>query len=150
MTPSDSNSDFQKSKFAFVGICKFKNSEALNSVYILKFIPKYTDSAYIIFSSHILWFAVQGTSASMSMQLLIKPPNCLGFLVWYFVRGKNTIFLFQIFLFALAYFALVHTLQELKLESTNIRDGVVLSWYLQNKWFAKHLSIFWAKEQIAL
>ena len=39
------------------------------------------------------------------------------------------------------------TLQELKLQGTKIRDGIVLSQYSQNKWFANNLSIFWLKNR---
>ena len=35
-----------------------------------------------------------------------------------------------------------YTLQELKLQGTKIRDGVVLSQYSRNKWFANDLSIY--------
>ena len=37
---------------------------------------------------------------------------------------------------------IVQILQELKLQATKIRDGVVLSLYSRNKWFAKDISIF--------
>ena len=42
------------------------------------------------------------------------------------------------------------TLQDFKLQGTKIRDGVVLSRYSRNKWFANDLSIFLASGQLAL
>ena len=50
---------------------------------------------------------------------------------------------------ALMYTTRDTTLQELKLQGTQIRDGVVLSRYSQNKWFANNLSTFWTGEQPA-
>ena len=37
---------------------------------------------------------------------------------------------------------MAYTLQELKLQGTKNRDGIVLSLYSQNKWFANHLNYF--------
>ena len=42
------------------------------------------------------------------------------------------------------------TLQELKLQGTRIRDGVVLSRYSRNKWFVNDLSVFWEDQQLTL
>ena len=43
-----------------------------------------------------------------------------------------------------------YNLQGLKLQGTNIRNGVVLSQYSGNKWFANDLSIFFMFVQTVL